>query len=835
MSAFGFTDQPVQNSGNNDESLFSFTDEPVDDSGNASEFSFGSAETTQQPAANEQGPSLFAMHSQQNMSESDNQKKQFKKKPVSRVIGQKKKQAGKKPKSKFANFAKKDGAEGSGKNLFAMKNKNNFSSDVHDSEASESDNPYAHEYGESQPETQNASDFESILTQKQQPSPMLNSQPQQQFQQPPQQQPHQQQQEESVFSFGGATNDQVEGDQQDDNASAFSFGQAESSPELNNTPPKLESNIPALNSQPSIPVSPVTSSVQSMPLSSQTSLPVSAAAESPTNTDDETPVDSELNEECAAFVRKLDRFARDLENAQNSYDKCTASLHDMEHDQSEALANEQFDVADQLNTQISNTRAKMLQSQTTFNQTITEAMALTNEAPQHFLEHANAAQIELPTLKVRKQALDKRLSGLKEEQGVDQQTIEIERKKNESLIDSLKKPVSDHEESHAQMEEELEKQVEASKKPFIDALEELKNQQKSHEDTIADLLKQIELHKKEIEDIKKKINTNQKQMKAAEDSFNGDRQSLADDKQQLQREHEELDNKIKEIEAPFQSLVDTVDKREAEIKGVSAAIEKISQQIDEGTKDSTSCESAANIINKLCQDHFRYSEQRQKAKDRFDNAITNAKAYEKRRDEINDETIEIRGKCQRASEFLNNAKLKVPQLESSKKAAIASKNFKGAQQINKELTSLNDQISLNEKLVTEETQQLEKLEGEASSITSDIAKAQVEVEESKLSLLQLDYNFFDNANTQTQKLCDISPFGEKLLRPLLKMMKFAVEHTEVPKQMSPEELQSEIDDLSKQQDQAVNDEDYDKAAALEEKISALKAKLELVKPKDQNV
>ena len=189
MSAFGFTDQPVQNSGNNDESLFSFTDEPVDDSGNASEFSFGSAETTQQPAANEQGPSLFAMHSQQNMSESDNQKKQFKKKPVSRVIGQKKKQAGKKPKSKFANFAKKDGAEGSGKNLFAMKNKNNFSSDVHDSEASESDNPYAHEYGESQPETQNASDFESILTQKQQPSPMLNSQPQQQFQQPPQQQP----------------------------------------------------------------------------------------------------------------------------------------------------------------------------------------------------------------------------------------------------------------------------------------------------------------------------------------------------------------------------------------------------------------------------------------------------------------------------------------------------------------------------------------------------------------------------------------------------------------------------------------------------------------------
>lgn len=790
MSAFGFTDGPVQNSGDGDESLFNFADSQQEDGGNATEFSFGS----EPPQASQQASGdLFEG------TDREIPKKQVKKKPLSRVMGMK----NKKPKkaTKAPKFAKKDGTEPVGKGLFAMKSKNFTSSEVHDSEASESDQH------DSEPPIERQQDVNSFLS-----DPNLN----------------QQQPETSAFNFGFATDTQP----QQHEESAFNFGQAEEEPPHSVNQPQTTFSPPpeqpmVLPQQPS--VSPQGSfSSQQPPLSPQTSL----SSKSGTQSVEDIMLDGDLNEECITFVRQLEQYSKNLENAQNSYDKCTTNLKDMESQQADALQNEQFDIADQLNSKITNTRAQMLVSQTSFNKTIADAMALANQAPQHFIDHSEEAQTELPTLQVRKQALDRRLLDLKNEQSVDQKTIEIERKKNETLIESLKKPVREHEEMHKEMETNLKDEIEASKKPFIEALDSLSKDQKSHEDSIADLQKQIELHKKEIAEIQKKISTNQRQMKAAVESFDNDKVTLENDRKQLENEHVELETKIKEIEAPFQSLVDTVDKREAEINGVSTAIEKITQQIDEGEKDSKGCVSAATIINKLCQEHYRYDEQRQKTKDRFDTAIQNSKNYEKRRDEINDETIELRGKAQRAAEFLNNAKLKVPQLEASKKAAVASKNFKGAQQINKELTSINDQISVNEKLVVEENQRLEKLEAEASSITSEIAKAQVEVEESKLALLQMDYNFFQMANESTQKLCELSPFGEKLLRPLVKMIKFALDHTEVPKQLNAEDLQDEIDKLTQEQEKAINDEDFDKAEALEGKLTALKAKLSVLKPQD---
>ena len=778
MSAFGFIDGPVSNSNNDEESAFSFTDEPIPagDSGNASEFSFGSAEPVEQaqPAPHFAAPAQLA------------QKKQPAKKS-SRVIGMKKKSLGKKTTSKQPKFAK-------GNLLNKIKNSSN------DSEASDQDfsSDAGHEHD------QHNSDFESLLAKQEAPQIFQQTHTQPKPAQPPQN-------TESAFSFANESENNVIEAPVNNEVSEFSFGeskQEEKSAFDFEQPPQQQ--------------------FQTTPMSQPTQIAqIFQSSQQQYQQPEENLEMDGLDDECKTFVTRLSEFYKDLDRAQNLYDKSQTSLQDMEKKQAEALKNEQFDVADQLNGQISKTKAQIIMSQSGFTKAIADAMTLANEAPQHFLSHAAVSQTELPSLRVRKQALDKRLGSLKEDQQVDQQTIEIERKKNANLIESLKKPIAEHEESHKQMEIDLANQIENAKKPFIETLDDLHKQQLSHEQKIEELKREIQLHQNEINDIKRKITSNQNQMKAAEDSFNGDKQNLIDDKQALEQEGVELQRRIREIEAPFQNLVDTVQKRETEINGVTTAIEKISQQIDEGERDSDSCETAAKIVNKLCREHFLYSEKRTEAKNNFDSAVKFAQISESRRNEINDETIELRGRCQRASEFLANAKLKVPQLEASKKAAVASKNFKGAQQINKELSSINAQILENEKLVSEGTQQLEKLESESSSLTGDIAKAQVSVEESKLSLQQLDFDFFTKANDVMANLVELSPFAAKLLNPLSEMITFALKHTEQPKKLSISELQEELNKLMAEQDKAVSEEDYDAAASIQEKIDTIKAKIDM--------
>ena len=176
----------------------------------------------------------------------------------------------------------------------------------------------------------------------------------------------------------------------------------------------------------------------------------------------------------------------------------------------------------------------------------------------------------------------------------------------------------------------------------------------------------------------------------------------------------------------------------------------------------------------------------------------------------------------RSGRFLIDAKSKLPQLEASKKAAVASKNFRGAQQINKQITTITEQVQKNEAIVSDTTQRLENLEGEATTLSDEIARAQVEAEESKIQLLQLDHDFFQSAVTELQSLFSISPFGERLLSPLFKMFEFALAHTEVPKQLSKEELEAELARLQDELNNAVEIEDFDTLPVLDRVSEGLK-------------
>lgn len=535
---------------------------------------------------------------------------------------------------------------------------------------------------------------------------------------------------------------------------------------------------------------------------------------------------SDLSEPCREFVTGMMKHQISVEKSQALLDKTQTSLKDMEKKQSDALANEQFDEADRLNNQIGRAKTTVNKSQQAITTAMMDAMTLANEAPRHLLTHAEEAQTELPELRTRKSALDKRLATLLEDQTADKETIEIERKKNADTMEELQRPIDEHKETHEAMLQALDEQLKAKKLPFEQKIMELQAEKDSHNQTIEELLAKVEEHRKIIASLDKEMNEQHQEIKKADESFNPQRHEIAEDQKALDQEIAEYKKRVREIEAPFQSLVDTVEKRETEITGVSAAVDKVNTQIEDGEKDARECESAAQIINNLCKEHCTYSDQRGAVKARFDSAEKKVTDSEARRNQINTETIELRSQSQRASEFLIDAKAKLPQLEASKKAAVSSKNFRGAQQINKEISTINEQVEKNQNIVSETTQRLESLEEEGSMLSGQIAQAQVEAEESKIQLLQLDYNFFSTAVKDLKSLFEISPFGERLLSPLLKIFDFALSHTEVPKQLSKEELEEELKTLNAQLDEAIAVEDFDTADVLNGKISTLQAKLE---------
>ncbi|KAH0791375.1 UvrB/uvrC motif family protein [Histomonas meleagridis] len=759
MSAFGFTDEPVQDSADNGESAFSFTDGPVEEN-NESSFNFGS---------NDEGSSSFNFGMEHPESESASEfsfgssaeptpsapqpkaapKPAYKKK-TPRVLGQGKK---KKP----SRFAKKPGD--SNLNLSSTQKAQLFPS---------------------KPKTENA---ESTTPEPAAPK-LAPSQP------------------------------TPEIPQESEQTSSFSF----TSNENETAPPQY---------QPEEEVNPFSApsanSFSSQNVQQETSqAPIGSSSEAVAVSDEIEGLDTEGN----SFVQRLKNCLKDIKTSVESTKKDKVTLSDLERRQINALNSEQYELADQLNTSIIRTKNLINEQQNTFIRSLSNAFSISNDAPGHLLSHAAASQNELPQLRVRKSALDKRLTTLVEEQENDKQTIDTERKRNEETIKELERPLNEHRASHEALEQELQQRIDAAKQPFVDQLNQYQAETEEHSKIIQDLQAQINQHKKSISELKSKIQDTKKQIRNTENQFNNEKIEVQNDQYNIKIETEKFNQKVKEIEAPYQSLLDAVDKRDIEITGITAAIDKIAKQIDDGEKDASECESAAKIINTLCHDHFSYSEKRDSFKQKYDTALKNQKENEAQRNKINEDVVELRSKLQTASDQLMAAKASIPTLETSKKAAVAAKNFRGAQQLNKQIASMNEQIVANESLVAQTTELIEKMEAQAMQYSSEISKAQVDLEESKVLYLQLDFEFFSNSIEEMKSLFKISPFGEKLLSPLLEMLQIAKDNTEVPKVMSKEEMEEEIQKLNQKLEEAIAQDDFDSAAQIQDQIDTLTAKVE---------
>lgn len=782
MSAFGFTDDPPApesttnafdftdetqgfdfgSAESSNESAFSFTNDPVDN--NESAFDFGSAAETNESEKNELAFSFGQQQPEEQPKEEYHVQKRVVKKNTPRVIGQ-----GKKNKAKVNRFAKKTDLSSNKTKIFPSKPKKEEQqiAEKHE-EKEEPTSPVT------KAESNDAIDSSQPITQKVETSEQLK---------------------EEINPFTVNNNEKqiseplnLVSNENEEKNETFDFisHQEEKTVEINTA---------------------------------------QSSSQGPVVESEKKQEFSDLNSECNSFVSKLVACKKTLQISLESVKKDKSTLSDLEKRQVEALNTEQYELADQLNTSILKIKSIITENQSNFLKSIAEAMTISNEAPGHLLSHAASSQIELPQLRVRKSALDKRIITLVDEQENDKQTIEAEKKKNESIIEEIEKPIKEHKANHEALEKELQQRIDEAKKPFVEKLEQYQSETDEHNKIIQDLQAQIRQHQKSIKELNNKIMDTKKQIKTTEAQFNKDKISLQDDSYKIKIESDKFLQKVKEIEAPYQSLVDAVEKRDSEIKGITTAVDKITKQIEDGEKDASECESAAKIINKLCQDHFQYSDKRNDLKKTYDDALRIESDNENKRNQINEDTVILRGKLQSASEQLMAAKSSLPQLETSKKAAVASKNFRGAQQISKQIASMNEQITANESFVQQTSELIEKMETEAVGISTQISKAQADLEESKIALLQLDFEFFNNSVEVLESLFKISPFGEKLLHPLLNMFQYAKDNTEVPKIMSKEEMESEIKKLTQIVEDAISKDDFDTAAQIQEQIDTLTAKI----------
>jgi chromosome segregation ATPase len=379
------------------------------------------------------------------------------------------------------------------------------------------------------------------------------------------------------------------------------------------------------------------------------------------------------------------------------------------------------------------------------------------------------------------------------------------------------------------MIDEYETSLAATRLPYESKIRDLTVERDSHNARIRELLAEIEEHRRLVKSLETEIVNEEAAVSKADESFNPKRSAIAADDRQLKVEIGEFEARVREIEAPFQSLLDTTAKREIEINAVTTATEKLGQQIVDGERDSTQCESAAGIINQLCKDHFTYNAQRAELQTRYDNACLKAAEKDQRRADVYSETAQLRGTAQQASDFLADARSKRPQLEESKKGAVRSKNFRGAQQIAQQLTQLVQKIETSEKFVAEAAEKLDRLESEATKLSAEITAAQVEADDARTGILHLDYEFLAMAVKLIRQLFELSPYAKRLLDPLFVMLEFRLGHVEVPQEeMSQEEMERNLAELNVELQTAIDQDDFDTADAVQKKIDRLQAKLDKI-------
>lgn len=454
-----------------------------------------------------------------------------------------------------------------------------------------------------------------------------------------------------------------------------------------------------------------------------------------------------------------------------------------------------------------------------------QAIEITKEVPEMMKEREVTATNDIPELKKRKEDANKELIDLDVQQTRDKQQISEAKQNTKASINSLNRTYDIKLQSFNNKKSQYEQMMNQSLEPIAERLAEIEQQKSSQEKAIAELMQKIEEHKSIIADLDKEYNEKMELYEQTEAKFNSQREQITEEERQLQQQRAETDAKIKKIEAPYQTLIDAIDKREKQMTRIAHRTQKIEALLADCTRDIQQCSSAADIITKLCNRHDETLRTRLEAKSRIEQATARINDLTHDSQPQKDQIKTLQFKLDRATEVVSSNSERAAQLEAEKKTAISQKNFMAAKQITQQLKEVQDLLQTAQKTIDESQAKIAKIQNDNSQQSVLIKKTQEELDEAKYVLLENDFNYFESAIAVLDGLFELSPFGVKLLKPLQELMLSALNYIERPPKLDPNLIAAKIDQLNKELDEVVSQEDFEKADEIQEKINRLQSKL----------
>ena len=627
--------------------------------------------------------------------------------------------------------------------------------------------------------------------------------------------------ETSAFDFGAADDTPA-----DDETSAFDFGAAEETPAAEENEASAF-DFGAAEEEPAAPQvapAPVQPQVQTPPA------PVKVQVQAPVQTPvpaaaDEVPEVHELGEDYGNFAHSINSIATAVKDMYAESESWKLEIESSEKQQQEALENEEFDKAEQLDQRITELKEKIIENETNFSYALQEVFENANQTPDHLESHADKAKTQLPDLQKTQETLEKRLAEEEEKQTADKTTIEIERRKNAQTIDDLQAPINQHTSAIEELQKQYDENVAKASEPFDEKITSLETEKKEVNNKIADLLKQVEVLRSQDKKLQLDITKEQKGKKAAIDAFQADSKKIAAEKRTLESEKRKVALEIKKIEAPFQSLLDDVEKREKQINTLTEQLATTRRLVTEAQSDIEQSDKAVELIKSLCETQEKYSQERAALAESLEanrKLVTESTARVER---LGEELIVLNTHLASAKEILSSSEAKEEQLQAQKVAAVSSKNFKAAKVCADQIKELKEATEKAQKTVENSNTGIKNNEAESEDLKSKITTATAAIEEESGNLNKMDYDFFEQAIESLDNLFKTSPFGEKLLHGLKEMLATMLEHTEQPKQLTKEEIQAQIDEYNTKLEAAVAADDFDTAEQLQNKIDSLTEKL----------
>lgn len=540
-----------------------------------------------------------------------------------------------------------------------------------------------------------------------------------------------------------------------------------------------------------------------------------------------TPEDKETQ-----YIKELENYEKQAHNFYDNIQKLETSIKQLEKSQADALSNDMCEHAQQIGLSIINSHKKLIDSLNGFSTALECAMNLANDAPKHMDEHSKSSQKNIPQLRVRQSAMMKRMTSLVDLQENDKQTLEVERSKVSTTIRDLNQPLNEHRKKHAEAVKVLEGQIKECERPFRERIDILNEEKASHNKRISELMAEIESHNKAIKGINNKISEEERLMNKELEIFSQQQKEIKNEERSIATEAKTVAQKQRELESPFIDLQETVKKRDEEIAALSSNLDNVAREIHEAEQDVDDSQAASDILLEMCKSHANFKISRSVVKTKFDLANKAAFDAESRLNQINMDIASITLEKDKAGKRIDEAMSQIPQLESSKKAYVASKNFKGAQQVAKLLKEAQDNLAAAKSLVDKSETKLNDLQIEEKEIKTNSFKLAADVDEAKKELDKTDFAFYSKASDLLLALCNSSPFAAKLLASLKDLVSFACKVTEPPKEPTKEELTVKLEELNNQINKAISEENFEAADELQKQIDRITVKIERLKQND---